>query len=195
MNQLGQFEQNLLTELREAVAEQAGGPQPRRPLPHKRLALAAAGGGLLAAGLLVGLPAMNGDQAPAAYAVAANDDGTVTVTITRLDDAEGLERQLEAHGIAAEIDYTSPPKMCRNTPPRYEQTPTLSPMALEWVRARGDNPMGIKLRPADLEGKTLVMEINAEGHDSNGRRFFDSGFVKIGVTDGPVAPCALVDSE
>jgi hypothetical protein len=42
MNQLGQFEQDLLTELREVVTERSTLPQPRRALPRKRLALAAA---------------------------------------------------------------------------------------------------------------------------------------------------------
>jgi hypothetical protein len=196
MNQLGQFEQNLLTELREVVAEQTTAPQPRRALPGKRLALATAGGGLLAAGLLVGLPALNGDQTPAAYAVETNADGSVTLTITRTDDAEGLERQLREHGIAAEVDYPPADKMCRFNPPRYVGGEGTTPRHV----MVSDGAPGIddfnrfNLRPADLHGKTLVIEslptskiAVADPHPE------DLFTITIGIAEGPVAPCVLVD--
>jgi len=197
MNQLGQFEQNLLTELREVVAERAAAPQPRRALPRKRLALATAGGGLLAAGLLVGLPALNGAQTPAAYAVVTNDDGTVTLTITRLDDAEGLERQLKEHGIAAEVDYPPPGKMCRNDPPRYAGGST-DPRLLELTV--GAPQIGYlkrwTMRPDELRGKTLVIERMPASELALSRtdpRPKDLFAITVGVAEGPVAPCVVVD--
>lgn len=209
MNQLGQFEQNLLTELREVVSEQAAIPQPRRALPRKRLTLAAAGGGLLATGLLVGIPAMNGDQTPAAYAVTTNDDGTVTVVVGRINDteaAEGLERELEAHGVAAEIDYAPPGKKCRDAPPRYdeparherggpEREPDPKGIGIEMPYLGAPNSLGKEnimiLRPAVLEGRTVVVEIL---DDSLSPSSYLAAF-KVGLTDGPVAPCVLVDEE
>lgn len=196
MNQLGQFEQNLLTELREVVAERATVPQPRRALPGKRLALATAGGGLLAAGLLVGLPAMNGDQTPAAYAVETNADGTVTLTITRTDDAEGLERALEEHGISAEVDYPPPGKMCQIDPPRYAGGEGTTPRSLMVTEGapRVDAFRRWTMRPADLHGKTLVIEslptstiALADPHPE------DLFYVTIGIAKGPVSPCVVVD--
>lgn len=201
MNQLGQFEQNLLTELREVVSEQASAPQLRRALPRKRLALAVAGGGLLAAGILVGLPALNNDQTPAAYAVTTNDDGTVTVVVRRINDAEaaeGLEQELAAHGIAAEIDYAPPGKKCRDTPPRpdrdvVERGPDAG--GVEMPNVGAPNSLGkenvLVLRPAVLKGRTVVVEIL---DDNLSPSSYLAGF-NVGVTDGPVPACVLVDEE
>lgn len=198
MNQLGQFENNLLTELREVVAERSSAPQPRRALPRKRLALATAGGGLLAAGLLVGLPALNGAQTPAAYAVVNNDDGSVTLTITRLDDAEGLERQLKEHGIAAEVDYPPSGKMCRNDPPRYAGGESTTPRGVRVSvgAPRVDDVKKWIVRPADLHGKTLVIESMPTSELALSRtspRPESLFAVTIGVAQGPVAPCVVVD--
>lgn len=196
MNQLGHFEENLLTELREVVAARTGAP-PRRGLPRKRLALAAAGGGLLAAGLLVGIPAMGGEQHPTAYAVTTNDDGTVTVRINRIEDAEGLEREIEAHGVAAEVDYAPPGKMCRETPPRYERDrgPQKGVGALDWLGAPNgpDGPpeKTVTLYPAQLTGRTVVFE--TIGHALNDANELTMFHINLGVADGPVAPCVLVD--
>ncbi|HEX6354710.1 hypothetical protein [Actinophytocola sp.] len=153
MNQLGQFEQNLLTELREVVAEQASVPPPRRALLRGRLALTTAGVGLLAAGLLIGVPAMYGDRTSPAYAVTNNDDGTVTVMLNRLEDPEGLERELAAHGITAEVDFSPPGKQCRISPPRYEEQPQVRSV----VMGVADSNSSFTLWPADVEGMTLVV--------------------------------------
>jgi hypothetical protein len=184
MNQLGQFEKNLLTELREVVAERTTA-QPRRALPRRRLALATAGSGLLATGLLVGLPALNGDQTQAAYAVVTNDDGTVALTIIRPDDAEGLERELAEHGITAEVDSPPPGKMCQNDPPRF----TVDETWPYWIYVKDGAPQiddfdGWTLGPANFQGQTLVIEIETDT---------DNSMSVIAVADGPVAPCVLVD--
>ncbi|HEX2130886.1 MAG TPA: hypothetical protein VHH15_04945 [Actinophytocola sp.] len=186
MTQLGHFEQNLLTELREVVADQAAARRPRRS-PARRLVPAAAGAGLLAAGLLVGLPALDGEQARAAYAIDANDDGTITVTVDRLEDADGLERQLAAHGVSAVIDYVPPGQQCRQVPRRFE------PMSVtrEWVDMsrpdiETDSEFSVTLRPALFEDKTLIIEAMRAG-DGHSLLF-------VSVTAGPVAPCVLVDA-
>jgi hypothetical protein len=181
MTQLGQFEQNLLTELREVVAERNTVPQPRS---RKRLVLAAAGGGLLAAGLVFGLPALNGDQTPSAYAVATNDDGTVTITVNRLEDPEGLERELAAHGITADVTFTPPGKRCHHLP-RYKSADIRT--GFMEIDRHGDT---ITLRLAELAGRTLVMESRKPPMpDMEGSPIP----LNIGVADGPVAPCELVD--
>jgi hypothetical protein len=190
MNQLGHFEQNLLTELREVVAEQAAAPQPRRALPRKRLALATAGVGLLATGLLVGVPAMDGDRTPAAYAVTPNDDGTVTVVLNRPEDPEGLERELATHGITAEVDFTPPGKMCQATPPRHE-TPRNS--VLNMIASVEEGRDAVTLRPADFEGRTLVLEGGTRPAVSE-KDVLSQFVFYLTVTNGPIAPCVLVDA-
>ncbi len=107
MTDLDRFETALLTELRHEVAARSPQPgwRPARPAgrrPGPRLALA---GGLAAAvtsavvagALLLG-------PAPA-YALDAEPNGDIVVTINSLRDADGLERALRAEGVNAEVDY------------------------------------------------------------------------------------------
>jgi hypothetical protein len=198
MNQLGHFEENLLAELREVVAEQATASQPRRALPRRRLVLAAAGGGLLAAGLVVGLPAVNSDQNPAAYAVTTNDDGTVTVVVQRINNAEGadeLQHELAAHGVVAEVHYAPPGKQCRDIAPRPERGeihPNMAGVDMPYLGA--PSSLGkenvIVIEPAVLDGRTVIVEIL---DDSLSPTSYLATF-RLAVASGPVAPCVLVDA-
>lgn len=186
MNQLGQFEQNLLTELREVVAEQASTPPPRRALPRRRLALTTAGVGLLAAGLLIGVPAIYGGQTSPAYAVTNNDDGTVTISVSRLEDPDGLERELASHGIRAEVDFTPPGKQCQASPPRYEDQPQVPTMVVQIADSAGS----FTLRPADVEGRTLVVE-GWHAPADPGTNAPEHYFFHYTAVSGPVGPCVL----
>jgi hypothetical protein len=184
MNKLGHFEENLLAELREVVAEQAEAPRPARP--RRRLVLATAGAGLVAAGLVVGIPAMTGDRAPAAHAVTSNPDGTVTITVNRLEDPEGLERELAARGITADVSFAPPGKTCRSYPERFQRQDDAVHEVFVGV-PRGDEPLTVW--PDDVEGKTLVIEGRGESHDP------DLFLLVQYVVSGPVAPCVLVDVQ
>ena len=84
---LDHFEQSLLTDLRGHVAERA-------------VAAVPVGAGAAATAALFAL------SPTAAYAV-TESGGEVVVTITRLDDADGLERALAEHGITADVDYSA----------------------------------------------------------------------------------------
>jgi hypothetical protein len=180
VNKLSHFEENLLTELRAVVAEQAGAP--RRARPRGRLVLAAAS--VVAAGLVVGVPAMNGARAPAAHAVTSNPDGTLTITVDRLEDPEGLERELAAHGISADISFAPPGKMCGTVPERFPGQGDEIHQAL--LTVHGDEPLTV--RPDDLAGKTLVIE----GRVVTGWGTQQYFFAQFAVS-GPVGPCVLVD--
>jgi hypothetical protein len=123
---LGGFEQRLLRELRQVVAE---GPRvssvseragaPRRfgrvlPLPLTRSVAAVLAVGSVAAALaiaIVGLPFGGGDESKA-WAVDHNPNGTVTVRIDALSDAAGLQRKLSEAGIPALVQYLPPGKTC-----------------------------------------------------------------------------------
>jgi hypothetical protein len=102
------FEERLLHELRAVVAARpAPGPAPAsapaRRRARRRLVLAGAGGvaALLAA---VAIFAGGGDT-ESAYAVTPRADGSVTVKISRLSDAAGLQRALRDAGVPAVVRY------------------------------------------------------------------------------------------
>jgi hypothetical protein len=118
----GGFEERLLAELRRVVAERPGpaaaqstsrsaaaGLWRRRPL--------ALAGGLAAAAAAAALAgvALNGGDGTA-WAVERNADGTVTVRIDSLSDADGLERMLAAEGVPALVQYLPAGKACAGAP-------------------------------------------------------------------------------
>jgi hypothetical protein len=114
----GRFEERLLAELRRVVEEGAipAGAEPlaaQRPeLPWRRRRLVLAGGLAAAAAVasVAGLALNGGDNA--AWAVTSNGDGTVTVKINSLRDADGLERKLTAAGVPALVQYLPAGKAC-----------------------------------------------------------------------------------
>lgn len=98
---LDAFEQSLLTELRHHVAERSGASAPRPGRVRRRLAVlaaAAVAGGSVALGAAVLRP-------DAAFAVVEEGDGDIVVTITSLEDADGLEAALAEHGVEADVAY------------------------------------------------------------------------------------------
>ena len=105
-SQLDTFESALLSELRREVAEHpAAAPVPgpaRRPRRRLRVAAVAATGVAASVVAVFGLGSAGGSPA---YAVDQDSDGDVTVTVHRLDDAEGLEKALADKGIDADVSY------------------------------------------------------------------------------------------
>jgi hypothetical protein len=100
---MNNFENSLLSELRTVVAER----EPRRPLASRLrkpgfVALPAGAVGVAAAAA-VAITSLGG--AGAAYAVTTVPDGDVVVTINSLSDASGLQSQLRADGINADVNY------------------------------------------------------------------------------------------
>jgi hypothetical protein len=69
----------------------------------------------LAAVLLV---SAGGDNAPAAYAVETQPGGGVKIKIYSLGEPEGVERALEAAGIASQVTYLEAGMVCRE--PHYQ---------------------------------------------------------------------------
>jgi hypothetical protein len=100
---LDHFEQSLLTDLRGHVAERGVTAAVGRGSRRWRWAAVPAGAAAAAAAALLLL------QPAAAYAVTESGSGYVVVTISRLDDAAGLEKALAEHGITADVEYTATP--------------------------------------------------------------------------------------
>lgn len=97
------FETALLAELREHVVSRR--PVAAPPRRRRRLTAAAAVLGTAVAAT-AGALALRPDPA---FAVDAQADGDVVVTITSLKDAGGLEAALRAQGVEAEVDYSAEP--------------------------------------------------------------------------------------
>ena len=102
---LDTFEQSLLNELRQHVETRTA----VRATPRRRWRLGLAAGGLTAGGLTacaVALSIATNVVGPgAAYAVEAEPNGDVVVTVHDLSDAGGLQGALAAKGINARIRY------------------------------------------------------------------------------------------
>ena len=107
------YEERLLSELRAYVAERPRSGTPvaverRRRLP--KVALAGVAAAAVAGGVVV---ATGGDTASAAYAVEPQGDGSVTVEIRKLEDAEGLQSKLREAGVPAVVKYLPIGKSCK----------------------------------------------------------------------------------
>lgn len=97
---MNHFESSLLTRL-NAVADSRSA---HKPLLRKPAFMALPAGAVgIAAAAIVGVGALSG--ATAAYAVTTTSNGDILVTINSLSDAAGLQSQLRADGIDANVNY------------------------------------------------------------------------------------------
>jgi hypothetical protein len=104
------FEERLLHELREVVAARpAPSPAPASasaPARHRaRRRFVVAGAGAIAAVLAAVAIFAGGGGTESAYAVTPRADGSVTVKISSLSDAAGLQRALRNAGVPAVVRY------------------------------------------------------------------------------------------
>jgi hypothetical protein len=102
------FEQRLLAELRQIVAERPAPGTPARlaptPLPIARLRrprLLLGGGAIAAVVAAVALAFAGGANVVPAYAITNNPDGTITVTIRQLVGIDGANAELARRGVPA----------------------------------------------------------------------------------------------
>ena len=193
------FEDRLLNELRSAVvANQTTGEGRRGSWTSSRsprqLALAGAAAVLVAVAAVAAVQLVGGGAEPA-YAVTKNDDGTVTVEISSLSDAAGLESKLRDAGIRAVVQYLPPGKACR------QPWPTATPG--DHVAKGGPEGTAIKGGVAHSEGhtrftisrnlpadETLVIMTQVGGpSEATG-----PSSIAITLAHGDVLPCEVVDA-
>lgn len=100
-----------------------------RSASSRRFVVFAGVAAALVLGLVVVLPTIGGEGAQKrAYAVTENADGTITVEIRSIEDADGLEGQLEDAGVPAAVNYLPTGKLCspreqgEGSPPSIEDT-------------------------------------------------------------------------
>lgn len=149
------FEERLLAELRRVVAERPS-PAAVQGTPRwapaglwRRRPLALAGGVAAAAAVatLAGVALDGGEET--AWAVERNADGTVTVKINSLSDADGLERKLNAAGVPALVQYLPAGKACAGAP---SPPPSQGKGVVAGERGLSEAPPGASERGFDRAG-------------------------------------------
>lgn len=116
------FEDKLLAELKHHLPETPASVAAPRRRWKTPAALTVGVAAVLATAIAVVMPTVGGERSPSrAWAVTEDDDGTVTVAITQIEDAAGLERKIEEHGVNASVHYLPQDKLC--APPRALRHP------------------------------------------------------------------------
>ncbi|QBR94038.1 hypothetical protein [Nocardioides euryhalodurans] len=187
--QLDDFETALLHELRAHVAD--------RPARVRRgRTRIAVGVGLTAAAAVAAVVVVPGAGVQTAYSVQEGNSGEITVEVNRLEDAAGLERELEAYGVDADVTYVPDGGEC--APGRYEPVArSLSGM----TTGVGADLLQVTLPPGAVrDGETFVLAVSlvpvpATG-DPDGDGISDLGGIRVwtdfDVASGPVAPCDVM---
>lgn len=104
----------------------------------------------------LGLPAVPGPPAGstppsitlAAWSVEAEPDGTITLTVRELVDADGLAARLEQAGVPARVDFLPPGEQCAG---EREGLPAIAQV----VRMGGGEPVA-HIRPAAMPAGTIL---------------------------------------
>jgi hypothetical protein len=189
------FEERLLQELRSVVA--ANGKEPRGSrswAAPRRLGLAGAAAALVAVAAVAAVQLVSGGAEPA-YAVNTNDDGTVTVEISSLSDAAGLERKLRDAGIPAVVQYLPPGKVCKQPWPTATPGGHPAKSGVEGTAMKGgvEHTAGhtrFTISKNLPDGDTLVIMTQVGGPSEA------TGPSAIGITlaHGEILPCEIVDA-
>jgi hypothetical protein len=176
------FEDRLLLALRSVVDA--------NPAPVHSLAPAGRSlrrpvlvGGVVAGAAVTASTLLVAGGSSAAYAVDAHSDGSVTVTINSLKDASGLQHKLAAAGIKAVVDYLPSGKACQQ--PRYKPASSAAQGSIYVDTRKGGSTTFTIANGQIASGDTLVIE------SSGGTGFSTIG---VGVADGAVVPCQVVDA-
>jgi hypothetical protein len=186
------FEERLLTELRAHVARTADAHTPARAPQRARRRIAlrprpiAAAGGLLAAAAVAVVLASGGDGADPAYAVTPQSDGSVTVSVTSLDDAAGLQAALRDAGVNAVVRTVPVGKMCE------PNAPTKAPQSERGMVVGGATKTGGATTftvSADgiRDGDALLITTSGEGTDG-------PSSISFAMVDGGDTSCTIVDA-
>jgi hypothetical protein len=200
---LDAFESKLLAELQQHVAERSAtyGLAEERPrhLARPRLVLVAAGAAAAVAAVVV-IPDLGSSPA---YSVDEGNAGQIHIEINRPEDASGLQRALQKHGIAADITYLSMLQTC--APGRY----TVVERNLHGMSTNiGERSISVTLPPGAVQdGETFVLtwsvlsmsadELKAAGISSGPGTEVGAGFrlsINADIATGPVKPCEPVSA-
>jgi hypothetical protein len=193
----GGFEDRLLAELQSLV--ERPDPRPRRWAPswsRRRLALAGGTAVVRAVAAGAGVPFLTGGAAPA-YAVSKNDDGTVTVEISSLSDAAGLQSKLREAGIRAVVQYLPPGKACKQpwfTVATREHGPDHEPAIRSGVEHTDAGHTRFTISKHHPTDETLVIMTQTAPGSSGSSATPGPESIAIAFAKGEVKPCEVVDA-
>lgn len=161
-----------------------------RSLIRRRLKLGLVTTGLaLSAVMAVSLWTGSESPAHAAYLLAKNPDGTITITINQFTEAKKLEQDLRQLGVAAVVDYVPEGKHCQEPRARYLGA------VVDSVVQGGADASGKSLftvRPGLIgPGQTLVATATFNDPTDSG----SGSAIGFELAEGPVAPCTQIDSD
>jgi hypothetical protein len=193
--QLGAFEENLLAQLKNVVANRAvdsAAPMTGRSARRPRRRLVLAGGAVVAVAAVAAIagPSVLGLHTSAAYAVERDPDGSIRVSIYDYRDPKGLQQRIEAFGVKAAVDYLPAGMTCRE--PRADFVPpTRMPREMvDWAPLSSKDHY-FKVHPQYIApGQTFVytVQVSTNRHGRS-QRF------AIRLANGPVAPCTPVPGD
>jgi hypothetical protein len=183
---LAPYEQRLLAELREVVAERAA-PVAAPARRRIRIAVGLSAAAALAVAAAVGAPVLPGAGDRPAYAAERDPDGSIRILIREYRDAAGLQARLRQLGVAAVVDYVPDGKQCRE--PRADYLPE-PPGLLTHLPPEDGGESVMRLHPELIgPGQTFVFGTTIVGELGT----LGSGAVaRIGLAAGPVRPCELI---
>ena len=178
------FEERLLLQLKEVVAERASMTAAPAPRSRRRLVISFAAAlvvvGVLGAALLSGL----GEEP--AYAVTRDPDGSIRVYIRDYRDPKGLQRRIEAFGVKAAVDYLPQGKTCREPRGDFVPPEQVPREMVSWGPFGHEDGYYWKLHPEFIGPDQTFVYVVQIGKDADG------GGVQramIRLANGPVGPC------
>ncbi|MDO5741169.1 MAG: hypothetical protein Q4P07_13585 [Ornithinimicrobium sp.] len=191
--QLDDFETRLLQSLRAEVAQR------HQPRPRRGFLIAA--GVAAAATAFVVAPAL---MPTPAFSVGEGNAGEIRVTITRPEDASGLERALVEHGINADVTYLPGLQTC--SPGRFQKSERATPGLMTSI---SDRSIAVTIPPGAVrDDETFVLtwsvlpmtddEIAEQNSDRAEGTNVVNGFgsnVDFAVASGPVHACEPVPAS
>ena len=184
-----------------AVVDQAGRLLETRSFPTTTAGYRALVAWMRAHGPLVRVGVEGTGSYGAGLARHLHAQDVAVVEVNRPEDAAGLERALEEHGIAADVTYLPALRTC--APGRFDEVDREVGLSL----AIGEDLVRVTLPPGAVrEGETFVMALSvvpftdeqiAEVSEREGQRVVDgaSSSVSAEVASGPVGPCEAVPAR
>jgi hypothetical protein len=170
-----------------AIQDEPAPPRQRRRLLRPAVLAPALG---LAAAAAVALPLVLGGTP--AYAVVKNADGTVSITINEAKDPKALQADLRRMGYNIVVDYLPVGKKCA-TRPRGSHWLSKEQAPLAVFPPTSEDFPGFQIDPAQIKpGQTGVLEFGVNDNPKPGGVI---AAIWARVSDGPVAPCELVDGN
>ncbi|WP_163511101.1 hypothetical protein [Fodinicola acaciae] len=181
------YEDRLLTQLKQVVTENAAQPPTRaRRLGWKpRLVVGGVAAALVAGGAVIAVETTT----PPAFAVTKQPNGIISVTINRLEDADGLARQLTGAGIPTVAKFLPEGKKCADG---WYQRATDVRVSGDRMSLSGES-MTFTMRKGQLKpGQTLIISTQyatVDGPDGKPTKVHSLG---LDYAQGPIGSCRIV---